>query len=151
MGVRWQLQMGEICWRTWCFWNAFSCFEISGNRGRTGQIEDSWMNTFPPSVLYFFSLSVSQWDNWIVACGCCNLCSSTVWEGRAGWSRCQVQASAVKLKSKCNRVQHWGGKKPKKIRKKSKENTGPYELYELPCSWIIDLLRCVCLDDWQRG
>lgn len=31
------------------------------------------------------------------------------------------------------------------------KNTGPYELYVHPCSWIIDLVCCVCLDDWQKG
>lgn len=35
--------------------------------------------------------------------------------------------------------------------KKMQKNTGPYELYVIPCSWIIDLLCCFCLDDWQKG
>lgn len=30
------------------------------------------------------------------------------------------------------------------------KNTGPCELYLLLCGWIIDLLRCVCWDDWQK-
>lgn len=37
-----------------------------------------------------------------------------------------------------------------KLKKKCRKNTGPCELYVLLCGWIIDLLRCVCWDDWQK-
>lgn len=91
--VHWQAGLNEeICiWRTWCFWNTFSSFEISGNRGRTRQIESSWKNTFfPPRVLHP-PLRVTELRNVDFAIHATLLSNK-------GWSRCQVHVLAVEIK-----------------------------------------------------
>lgn len=97
------------------FCSGLTCFET---RGRGGQIEDSWTNTssFCPLFLFFPPLCKSLRE---LNCGMSVLQPLLLYylrEGTAGWSRCQVQALAVKIKEY---MQH--AKLPKKKGRRGKK------------------------------